>query len=129
MNMQLLSVAEFYSEKFAPVSGEALGKAASYGLPFSLFGFAVVFGVLAIIMLVVMAFGKILGEVQKKPEAKKPEKKVEPKAEAAPAPAVQAAPAVDNGSIVAAIMAAISAFRGANGESGAFRVVSFKKRK
>ena len=48
MNMQLLSVAEFYSEKFTPGSAEALDKAVSYGLPFSLFGFAVVFGVLAV---------------------------------------------------------------------------------
>jgi hypothetical protein len=30
MNMQLLSVAEFYSEKFAPASAEALDKAVIY---------------------------------------------------------------------------------------------------
>ena len=54
----------------------------------------------------------------------KPEVKVE-----APAPVVEAAPVADNGGIVAAIMAAISAFRASNGEGGSFRVVSFKKRK
>ena len=130
MNMQLLSVLEFYSEKFAPGSAQAVDKAVSFGLPFSLFGFAVVFGVLAVIMLVVLAFGMIFGA--KTPKAKAPEKKVEKKPEPkveAPASPVVSAPVTDNGGIVAAIMAAISAFRGANGETGGFRVVSFKKRK
>ena len=130
--MQFLSTVDpFYFEKFAPGSAEALEKAASFGLPFSLFGFAVVFGVLAIIMLIVMAFGKVFGTAQNKPKAEKVkvEKKPEPKVEAAPAPA-PVAPVSDNGGIVAAIMAAISAYRAANGESaGGFRVVSFKKRK
>lgn len=129
MNLQLLAVDNFYVEKFAPGSAEALEKAVSFGLPFSLFGFAVVFGVLAVIMLVVLAFGKVFGAAQNQPKVeKKPQPKAEPKVEAAPAP-VTSAPVADNGGIVAAIMAAISAFRGANGESGAFRVVSFKKRK
>ena len=129
MNMQFLSVAEFYSEKFAPVSAEAIDKAASFGLPFSLFGFAVVFSVLAVIMLVVIVFGKVFGVSQEKPKTeKKVEKKSEPGVEV-PSEPVTVAPVSDNGGIVAAIMAAISAFRGANGESGAFRVVSFKKRK
>ena len=133
MNMQLLSVAEFYSEKFTPGSAEALDKAVSYGLPFSLFGFAVVFAVLAVIMFVVIAFGKVFGASQDKSKVKKKvEKKVEkmpePKVNETPTPVVST-PVFDNGSVVAAIMAAISAFRGANGQSGAFRVVSFKKRK
>lgn len=129
MNMQLLSVAEFYSEKFAPASAEAVNKAVSFGLPFSLFGFSVVFGVLLVIMLVVVAFGKVFGASQNKPKAeiKKVETKPEPKVEQVP---VVSAPVSDNGGIVAAIMAAISAYRAANGESaGGFRVVSFKKRK
>lgn len=133
MNLQLLNTAEelaFYSEEFAPGSSEAIDKAVSFGLPFSLYGFAVVFSVLAIIMLVVIVFGKIFGAKTQKPKAepKQSQNKPEPKVEA-PAPVVAAAPAVDNGKVVAAIMAAVSAFRGANGESGAFRVVSFKKRK
>ena len=129
MNMQLLSVAEFYSEKFDPASAEAVNKAVSYGLPFSLFGFAVVFGVLFVIMLIVVAFGKVFGAAQNKPKAdtKKVEVKAEPKVEQAQN---VAAPVIDNGGIVAAIMAAISAYRVANGESASgFRVVSFKKRK
>lgn len=125
MNMQFLSVAEFYSEKFAPASAEALDKAVSFGLPFSLFGFAVVFTVLAVIMLVVIVFGKVFGGQQDKPKL---ETKPEPKVEVQTAP-VAVTPVSDNGSIVAAIMAAVSAFRASNGESGAFRVVSFKKRK
>ena len=50
---------------------------------------------------------------------------------AAPAPVVTAAPAPvaesDDGAIVAAITAAILAMRADSGESGAFRVVSFKR--
>jgi len=132
MNLQLLNAAEemvFYSEKFAPGSSEALGKAVSYGLPFSLYGFAVVFGVLAVIMFVVIIFGKIFGAKQEKSAdaPKKVEKKAEPKVESTPV--IKTVPTVDNGGIVAAIMAAISAFRSTNGENGGFRVVSFKKRK
>lgn len=131
MNMQFLSTVDpFYFEKFTPGSAEAVEKALSFGLPFSLFGFALVFGVLAVIMLIVIIFGKIFGVAQEKPKTeKKVEKKPEVKTEPAPAPVVEAAPVSDNGGIVAAIMAAISAFRGANGETGGFRVVSFKKRK
>lgn len=111
-------------------SKEAFEFAGSYGIPFSLYGFTLVFSVLAIIMVIVTVFGKIFGIKQDKPKVeKKPEKKPEPKKEAAPAP-VAAAPVSDNGGVVAAIMAAISAYRAANGESaGGFRVVSFKKRK
>lgn len=131
MNMQYLAtVSEFYTEKFAPGSAEALDKAASYGLPFSLFGFALVFAVLAIIMFVVIVFGKIFGVKQQKPA--KEVKKVE-KAENKPEPKVEEAPVAtavnDDGGIIAAIVAAVSAFRTANGTSGGFRVVSFKKRK
>ena len=120
---------ELATREYDAFSSEAFGFAASYGLPFSLYGFSVVFSVLAIIMVVVTIFGKIFGIKQEKPKVdKKPEKKPEPKVEAAPAP-VAAAPVSDNGGIVAAIMAAVSAYRSANGENGGFRVVSFKKRK
>ena len=129
MNMQLLNaVSEFYTQKFDPGSAEAVNKALSFGLPFSLFGFAVVFGVLAVIMFIVKIFGKVFSAKEEKPKVKKVEMKPEVKVEA-PAPVVEAAPVADNGGIVAAIMAAISAFRASNGEGGSFRVVSFKKRK
>lgn len=97
--------------------GEALG----YSLSTSLFGFAVVFAVLALIWGVLSLFklfftGKS-GEDKKKPEI----------TESAP---VSAVPAVDDAALVAAITAAVSAYRVAHGESaGGFRVVSFKKRK
>lgn len=113
------------------------GDALSWGLSFSLFGFAMVFVVLAIIMFIVILFGKVFSGVGKSKatqsqQPKKVEKKVAPKPqpEAEPVPAVEnVAVTSDNGGIVAAIMAAISAYRGANSESGGFRVVSFKKRK
>ena len=57
------------------------------------------------------------GEDKKKPEI----------TESAP---VSAVPAADDAALVAAITAAVSAYRVAHGESaGGFRVVSFKKRK
>ncbi len=136
-NLQLLDTAvdmAFYSEKFAPVSGEAVGKAISYGLPFSLFGFSVVFGVLALLMIVIYTFGRIFGAAEAKTKApakpavnNEPKKEKAKQAEQAP---VAAAPVVSSqNDIVAAIIAAITAFRGTNGQNGGFRVVSFKKRK
>ena len=124
----------FYTEKFTPVSGEALSKAVSFGLPFSLFGFAIVFGVLALLMVIIVIFGKVFGAAETKPakktEDKQAAKKEEPKAQQPAVADVQTvAPVADSNGIVAAIIAAITAFRGANGEVGGFRVVSFKKRK
>jgi len=128
----------FASQKHDTLSAEALSNAGSYGLPFSLFGFSIVFSVLAVIMLIVIAFGKIFGsaEIKQKPQQKpktvekKQEKhKQNSMVESAPAPVAVAAPVSDETGIVAAIIAAITSFRGANGENGAFRVVSFKKRK
>lgn len=126
---------EFASTKHEFLSPEALDNAVSYGLPFTLFGFSVVFAILAIIMSIVIVFGKIFGVAQ--PKQKQVEKKQEPKkqqvekqqnsgVEEAP---VAASPVADDKGIVAAIIAAISSFRSANGENGGFRVVSFKKRK
>ena len=125
---------DFASQDHDPFSSEALENAGSYGLPFTLFGFSVVFCVLAIIMVIISVFGKIFGVAQPKQKPVQQPKKPEPKkqqnsmAEKAPA-AVPAAPVSDDKGIVAAIMAAISSFRAANGENGGFRVVSFKKRK
>ena len=124
---------EEYAEKTTPLSSEAIDKAVSYGVPFSLFGFATVFAVLAVIMFIVIIFGKIFGVSQpkQKPAEAKPEPKKQQNSmseETIPAP-VAVAPAVDDKGIVAAIIAAISSFRSANGENGGFRVVSIKKRK
>ena len=132
-SIQLLNTASdltFYSEKFAPGSSEALGKAASFGLPFSLFGFAIVFGVLALIMVIIIAFGKVFGAAQAKPETKAEVKKEENKQEPVQTAVVKETTVVsDDTSIVAAIIAAIFSYRSAVGNTGGFRVVSFKKRK
>ena len=110
--------------------------ALEYGLPMSLFGFAIVFGVLILIWGILARFKVFFYTIPNakknpapkvKPEPKK-EVKAEVKAEAPVAPAVQASS--NDGEIVAAIMAAIEAYRSANGAAapGGFRVVSFKKR-
>ena len=110
--------------------------ALEYGLPMSLFGFAIVFGVLILIWGILSLFKVFFYTIPNakknpapkvKPEPKK-EVKAEVKAEAPVAPAVQASS--NDGEIVAAIMAAIEAYRSANGAAapGCFRVVSFKKR-
>ncbi len=108
-----------------------VGEAFSWGMSFSIFGFATVFAVLAIIMFVVIIFGKIFSRSNKSDnngkKTEQPKQQVVVKEE----PAAPAAVEVNNdGGIIAAIVAAISAFRSANGEGkGGFRVVSFKKRK
>ena len=112
------------------------GDALAYGLPLSLFGFAVVFGVLILIWGILSLFKVFFYTIPNakknpapkvKPEPKK-EVKAEVKAEAPVAPAVQTSS--NDGEIVAAIIAAIEAYRSANGAAapGGFRGVSFKKR-
>ena len=110
--------------------------ALEYGLPMSLFGFAIVFGVLILIWGILALFKVFFYTIPNakknpaskvKPEPKK-EVKAEVKAEAPVAPVVQTSS--NDGEIVAAIIAAIEAYRSANGAAapGGFRVVSFKKR-
>ena len=108
---------------------ESLSEAFAYGLPTSLFGIAVVFGVLALIwgILSVMKIFLYNIPMARKNKAKEDatEKKSQPElVNLAPVTATSG----DN-AIVAAIIAAICAFRGMTGENGSFRVVSFKKRK
>lgn len=114
-----------------------VGDALSFGLPLSLFGFATVFAVLILIWAILALFKVFFYTI---PNAKKngATPKVEPKKEAvvkaAEAPvAVTAAPVANKGNdgeIVAAIIAAIEAYRAGTGHAapGGFRVVSFKKR-
>ena len=113
-----------------------VGDALAYGLPLSLFGFAVVFGVLILIwgiLALFKVFFYTIPNAKKNPAPKvkhepKKEVKAEPKAEAPVAPVAQASS--NDGEIVAAIIAAIESYRAANGSTapGGFRVVSFKKR-
>lgn len=109
-----------FSEKLA-LSGEMLLK-----------GMGTVFLVLAILWGIIALFSVFAGTAEKKPAPEKkpaaPAKKAEPKPEAKPAPA--AAPAqTDDGALIAAITAAIEAYRAEEGLSGLpYRVVSFKRK-
>ena len=101
------------SEKLQNIAVTALG------------GFALVFVVLALIFIVLKLFSVVFSS--KKEEAKAPE------AVSAPAVVVNEElpeeTVCDDGELVAAITAAICAFRSENGEkTGGFRVVSFRKK-
>lgn len=94
-----------------------------YALQRTLIGLIIVFGVLAVIWLVLSLFKVIF---YKDPNKKKAEKKPEPK-EAPVAVPVAPQPVQDNGAVIAAIVAAISAMRNEEGITDGFRVVSFKR--
>ena len=127
MNLQNMAL-EVVSNDFV---FENVGDALAYGLPKALFGFAVVFTVLALIWGFLSLFKVFFYTI---PNSKKQD--TEKKSDAAPEPvpesmqvAAKTSLAQDN-SVIAAIIAAITAFRTQNGEgNGTFRVVSFKKRK
>lgn len=91
-------------------------------------GLGTVFMVLLILWALLSIMGKIFGAQQNKPAAqKKTAPKEEPKAE--PAPVVAAAPVADDGALIAAITAAIEAYRAGEGSGNLpFRVVSFKRK-
>lgn len=127
MNGILLQAAEFITKV---VDGEIVSEQLTttmelsdrigYALQRTLIGLTIVFGVLAIIWLVLSLFKVVF---YKDPN-KKSEEKAAPVAEPAPAPLVTVS---DNGAVVAAIIAAITAMRNEEGNTGAFRVVSFKR--
>ena len=98
----------------------------AYALERSLIGITIVFGVLAIIWLVLSLFKFVF---YKDPNKSAKVEKVEEKQAPASAPAPASVPASDDGAIVAAIIAAISALRSEEGITGGFRVVSFKRGK
>lgn len=91
-------------------------------------GLGTVFMVLVILWAILSIMGKIFGAQQNKTAApKKTAPKEEPKVE--PAPAVPAAPVSDDGALIAAITAAIEAYRAGEGSGNLpFRVVSFKRK-
>ncbi len=111
------------------------GEALSYSISTSAFGMVVVFGVLALIwgilVLFRLVFSAIGNDKQVKQENHTEVSVIEEKiANTEISMPVQTGNSTDNSQIVAAIIAAISAFRSQNGEiPGSFRVVSFKKRK
>lgn len=109
-----------FSEKLA-LSGEMLLK-----------GLGTVFLVLAILWGIIALFSVFAGTAEKKPApAPKPQAPAK-KAETKPAPAPAPTPApvqTDDGALIAAITAAIEAYRAEEGLSGLpYRVVSFKRK-
>ena len=91
-------------------------------------GLGTVFMVLLILWALLSIMGKFFGAQQKKPAAPK---QTSPKAEtAAPASVPAPATASDDGALIAAITAAIEAYRSEEGLGAMpFRVVSFKRKK
>ncbi len=97
----------------------------SYALQRTLIGLIIVFGVLAIIWLILSLFKFIF---YKDPNKKREEKKSEPISASVSVPdPVSVAAAQDDGAVIAAIVAAISAMRNEQGIVDGFRVVSFKR--
>ena len=98
-----------------------------YALQRTLIGLIIIFGVLAVIWLVLSLFKVIF---YKDPNKKSTEKKSEKAPDPVPAPTpvpVQTVEAEDDGAVIAAIVAAVSAMRSEQGITDGFRVVSFKR--
>ncbi len=113
---------------------DSIGEALGYGLPLSLFGFCVVFFVLALLWGILSLFKLFFYTI---PQDKKNSGGASGSVNSANiqkmtlsdgGEAVLDASFAD-GEIIAAITAAIEAFRSQSGSVGGFRVVSFKKRK
>ncbi len=132
MNGILLNAAEFITKKVGDeIVSEQLtttmemSDRIGYAIQRSIIGMIIVFGVLAIIWLVLSLF-KVVFYKDPNKKNKKEEKEVSETVQNVPtAPA--AAPIIDNGATIAAIIAAISALRNEEGVTGGFRVVSFKR--
>ncbi len=114
----------------ANMTFESTGEALSYALGNSVFGFAVVFAVLILIWGVLSLLKVFFYTI---PNAKKNRASgiVNKKVDSSNVQTSAAVVAVrEDAAVIAAITAAISAFRSSVGESSlGFRVVSFKKRK
>lgn len=110
-------------------NGMAFGDRAKEAGIMVILGMVMVFSVLAIIMAILIIMERIFAQKATSGEVKKAEPKPAPKAPEAPAPVAQTVE--DDGAVIAAITAAISAMLAAeNGDSayqGGFRVVSFKR--
>lgn len=112
----------------------SIGEALGYGLPLSLFGFCVVFFVLALLWGILSLFKLFFYTI---PQDKKNSGGASGSVNSAniqkmtPSDGGEAVldASFADGEIIAAITAAIDAFRSQSGAVGGFRVVSFKKRK
>ncbi len=125
--MVLLDVVN-YTEKFASF-GEAMG----WALPYSLFGFLIVFFVLALLW-GILSLMKLFFYTIPQNKSKKASTGAVDSANVVkmslPDASGAAVLADDRATLVAAITAAVSAYRASVGEADtSFRVVSFKKRK
>ena len=124
---QLLSAATTQAEHFV---GNTFGERASYALSHTGVGMLIIFAVLAVIWAVLAVFKVIFaGKTDKKEKAAEPPEK---KSEVVPPAATPIAQAPVSASspdeeIVAAITAAITLMREAEGTTGTFRVVSFRR--
>ena len=109
---------------------ETASEALSYGIPTSLVGFSTVFAVLILLWGVVSLMKVFFYTIpnKKSAEKKSPANIPEQKTTVIETQLVSAVNSNDN-EIVAAIIAAIEAYRTQNGSTCGFRVVSFKKRK
>ena len=105
------------------VSGRTFAEDAKEAGMVTLLGMVAIFAVLSLLWLLIEVLHRAL---TKKESPKAPETHAfQPKA---PAPVAEPAPvAVDDGALVAAITAAISAAMAEEGYTGGFRVVSFKR--
>ncbi|MBO4391737.1 MAG: OadG family protein [Clostridia bacterium] len=102
---------------------DSVSKAFSFGLSRSLFGFATVFFILALLWGFLSILKIFFYTI---PENKKQNSATEPVQNALPEKEDES----DGGELVSAIIAAVSEYRKASGEGNIhFRVVSFKKRK
>lgn len=111
---------------------ESVGDAFAYGIPLSLFGFATVFAVLALIWGILSIFKVVfytIPNARKNPKKANDVKKTETKVAQPVVTETASVQSTQDDSIVAAIIAAIEAYRSeTTGKTGGFRVVSFKKR-
>ena len=111
---------------FLAKNGMSMNERLSTALTMVVMGMVMVFAVLAIIMIVLLIMERVFAN--KKEEAKK-EVAPKPVVVSEPAPVVQTVE--DDGAVIAAITAAISAMlaaeNGDNAYQGGFRVVSFKR--
>jgi sodium pump decarboxylase gamma subunit len=122
-----------YLPMFLTIPGEEInwGERASTAGTVTLMGMVTIFAVLAILWAMIEIMHSVLHRGEKK-EKEPRSQKVAPapnQDDAAIAAAIAAALAAaeDDGAVVAAITAAITAARAEAGETGAFRVVSFKR--
>ncbi len=107
------------------------GEAFSYSISKALFGVAIVFGVLALIWAVLSLFRLFFYVIPNMKNTNTTAEKKEQEPDEKPVTEVSnvTVSAQNDYSIIAAITAAITAFRANMGEKSSFRVVSFKKRK